>query len=113
MKRMKIVVRLQIEGTHCWNSCNITEVGYLANVHRHRFGIVAKMEVHHDDRDVEFIKLGHQIEQYLTSKYANRYGVCDFGSKSCEMLAIELLDNFGLTSCEVNEDGEHGAEVER
>ena len=34
-----------------------------------------------------------------------------FNSMSCEMLANELIDEFDLYSCEVNEDGEGGAIV--
>ena len=35
----------------------------------------------------------------------------NFKSNSCEMIARDLIDKFGLNKCEVNEDGENGAIV--
>lgn len=113
MSGVTVVARLKVEGIHHWPGCNIAEVGYLSTPHRHMFHITAKCFVRHDDRDVEFIKLSHQIRDYLTKKYwSPQHNCCNFGARSCESLARELLWN-EFYEVEVSEDGEGGAIVER
>ena len=103
---------LQVDGTHCWSNCPITEVDYLRDRHRHMFGIKAYAEVFHDDRDIEFIELKHRIIDYLAERYYDTVSRShEFGSQSCEMIAMELIEEFGLCQCEVNEDNENGAIV--
>lgn len=103
---------LQVEGTHCWADCPIKEVDYLRDRHRHMFHIKVYTEVFHDDRDVEFIELKHNVQDFLQQKY---YDVTtrlhEFGRMSCEMIAQELIETFHLCQAEVNEDGENGAIV--
>lgn len=98
---------LQFEAIHCWPACPLEEVSFLRVPHRHMFHIKAAKEVSHSDRDVEFIVLKRDIQEHLDSMFPDR----NLGSRSCEMLAQELIDEFGLTSCEVSEDGENGAFV--
>lgn len=93
------------EAIHNWPSCPFEEVSYLRDPHRHVFHIKAYKLVYHDDRDVEFIMLKHQVEQYLKDKYPTG----KLGATSCEMLARELTEKFDLCQCEVSEDGENGA----
>lgn len=116
--KTEVYCTLQIEGTHYWADCPFDEVSYLRNNHRHLFGIKAYKEVTHDDRDIEFIMLKHRIETYIKNKYMHRVGndavsqlLCEFGGMSCEMIAKELIEEFELSRCEVNEDGENGAIV--
>lgn len=109
-----VYARLSVEGIHGWHDCNIEEVSYLKYPHRHRFGIKATVDVTHANRDVEFLELSHMIKDYLNNKYFNQTHKClVFGSMSCEMIAEELLDEFNLIECEVNEDEECGATVTR
>lgn len=109
----RIIVRFQVEGLHCWTNCDIDEVMYLKNLHRHQFFVIATKSVYHNDRDIEFIKLAHQMKKFLHKRYFSKeYQCLLFGSQSCEMLATELLKQFKLDTCEVNEDGEGGAVVE-
>lgn len=116
MENKKTIVysRFSVEGLHKWYNCDIEEVMYLKNLHRHNFGITAYVETSHNDRDVEFIEFKHQIEKYLKDKYFDaKFNCLNFGSMSCEMIASELLEKFNLCKCEVNEDNENGAIVER
>ena len=112
MRVTEVYCTLQIEGTHSWPGCPFEEVAYLRNRHRHVFHIKAYTKVNHDDRDVEFIMLKHRIEEYF---YDNYYSKVDklhvFGAMSCEMIACELMNEFGLSRCEVSEDNENGAIV--
>lgn len=108
----EVYCTLTVEGVHCWANCPIEEVSYLRNIHRHMFGIKAYVTVNHDDRDVEFIWLKHQIQDYLVTKYFDTtLKLCNFGGMSCEMIGKELGDKFKLSRVEVNEDGENGAIV--
>lgn len=110
----KVITRLSIEGIHRWKACPIEEVSYLRNYHRHIFNIIATSAVRHDDRDIEFIEQSHRMKNYLKKKYFSTAHQClFFGDMSCEMIAKELTEEFNLLSCEVNEDGEGGAIVER
>ena len=119
MAKDKVVFcTLEVEGIHNWPACPFEEVAYLRDPHRHMFHIKAYKAVNHDDRDVEFIMLKHQIAEYLYSAYASHgmkkepmYRICHFGAMSCEMIAEILIDRFDLVQCEVSEDGENGAIV--
>lgn len=76
------------------------------------FHITAKKEVTHLDRDIEIIELKRAINSFLENMYAKPNSrTLYFGSKSCEMIASELLSQFNLNYCSVLEDNENGAEV--
>ena len=115
--KISIVVSLQVEGVHCWPDCPIDEVSFLKDPHRHIFHIRCWKMVEHADRDIEIIQLQHDIVHYLRSYYyvvGDRYNyrTHNFESRSCEMIAMELIKRFNLSKCEVLEDGENGALVE-
>lgn len=118
--KTEIWCSLQIEGMHNWETCDLQPVEYLKHPHRHIFHIKAFKLVTHSDRDIEFINLKHEINKYLIGQYwsgwskddtREGYGLCVFGSMSCEMMAAELIEQFNLIRCEVSEDGENGAIV--
>ena len=105
--RKYIEVKLDIEGLHHWPDCNLPHVEYLKHLHRHTFIISCRAEVSHGDRDIEFIDLKHKIKQYVAKTwYDPAYGCCNFGAMSCEHIATDLLNYFGLCQCSVSEDGE-------
>ena len=109
----RVFISLKVEGLHRWPDCNIQEVDYLANLHRHTFGITCWHEVNHDNRDIEFIQLKHQVEDWLRERCWKPVPHClYFGAMSCEMIANELIKEFGFNRVTVDEDGENGAEVE-
>lgn len=110
----EIVARTSVEGIHRWAECPIEEVSYLRSYHRHIFKIAAKLPVTHSDRDTEFIQLTHKIKTYLHEEYfSTEAQCCFFGDKSCEMIAEELLIEFNLSECEVQEDEESSAIIKR
>lgn len=51
----------------------------------------------------------HLIQSYMLSYWSDDLQMCDFGKRSCEMLAIELVKKFDLCKCVVSEDGENGS----
>lgn len=110
-----VIVRLQIDGIHNWKDAKTTfpEVAYLSDPHRHVFHIEAKKQVFHGDRDVEFLMLKKDISVYLQNKYYDStLRLCNFHGRSCEMIATEILEEFGCTSVAVFEDNENGGLVE-
>jgi hypothetical protein len=104
---IRVIARLSFEGIHSWPDApdQSTEY-YLAYPHRHMFHVEAVMEVQHDDRDVEFIGLRTSMLVYCVRQFSGPH------IYSCEKMALELLQQFGLKSCRVFEDNENGAEVE-
>lgn len=124
-KKMKkeIYCTLQIQGTHNWPDCPFDDVGFLRENHRHVFHIKAYKFVTHNNRDVEFIRLKNKILKYLNDKYEipvgnkqgdtfiHEYKIHAFGSKSCEMIGEELIQQFDLSKCDVSEDNENGSVV--
>lgn len=103
--KTEVFITTQIEATHCWPKCPFDKVAFLRDPHRHIFHIKAYKIVKHDDRDVEFILLKQAINDYMRLTYPTG----EFGAKSCEMLARELISVFHLSRCEVSEDNENGA----
>jgi hypothetical protein len=114
MLKMFIIVKTRFEGWHVWPDAPI-EVDFLKCVHRHIFYVEAKIPVSHDDRQLEFFMVKRFIDEFIYSKYPEG----KLKSKSCEMLAEEILNtlqsNYELrkgVAVGVYEDGENGAIVE-
>jgi hypothetical protein len=109
-----VIVRLEVDGLHCWPAAKevFPEVSFLSDPHRHIFHITLKKAVYHDDRDVEFIMFKRDVLEYLRDAYyLELQRTHDFGARSCEMIARELLTEFECEYVSVFEDNENGAEV--
>jgi hypothetical protein len=112
--KTNVIAKIEVDGLHKWPSARrvFPEVGFLSNMHRHKWYITVKKKVNHDDRDVEFIMLGRDIKDYLGDQYYNPQSRTHiFGAKSCEMLAKEILEEFKCVYVSVFEDDENGAEA--
>lgn len=85
------------------------DVSFLGYPHRHMFHFYVKIEVFHNDRDIEFI----QFKRWLESLYAN--GTLQLDYKSCEMICDELAEIINSKypnrklKLKVSEDNENGA----
>ncbi len=105
-----IEVRLHFEGQHCWPEAP-DQVSFLQSPHRHLFHVRARMNVSHDDRELEFILVKRALE-----KFVSEWGF-DLGRRSCETMAQQIIFyirtkwNRDFIEVEVNEDGENGAVV--
>ncbi len=104
--RKYIQVNLQVEGLHHWQECDLKDVLYLKNLHRHIFYIKAIKEVSHNNRDIEIILFKNSIRKYLQETYQG-----NFGNMSCEDIAEDVLRKFDCNIVEVLEDNENGAIV--
>ena len=74
----------RFEGTHHFPDMpdNLEHVKFLENEHRHIFHCTAA-EVHHDNRDVEYIDLKRACKERFKD------GAMD--NKSCEMIARDIF----------------------
>lgn len=110
----KIVVRFTVEAIHNWPDAAKFEptMAFLAFPHRHIFHFEAKKSVAHDDRDVEIIVFKRELMDYFNRNYFDlSLNLCNFGSKSCEMLANDLVEAYDLDEASCLEDNENGATV--
>lgn len=113
--RKSVIVKLSIDGTHNFPKATelFPEVDFLASRHRHMFYFTVSCKVTHSDRDKEFIMLKRDVIDYINRKYFSiQTRTCEFGARSCEMLAEEILLEFNAEWVEVWEDEENGARVE-
>ena len=85
------------------------DVSFLGVPHRHIFHFKVRIEVFHDDRDIEFI----QFKRWLEKLYAESILALDF--KSCEMISddlyLQISERYPSRDViiEVSEDGENGS----
>ena len=105
--KINIVITTSFPALHNWPDCNIPEMDFIKNTHRHVFHVTIKIGVSPKDRDIEFISKKDEIESYISEMWWNK----DLGSSSCENLATQLYRKFNANYVLVSEDGENGAEV--
>lgn len=111
-----IEVSFQKEGIHKYPAAlddpKLADVSFLGHPHRHIFHFYVRLEVEHNDRDVEFILFKRELE----SLFSQGTMQCDY--KSCEMLAEDLINYIQEKypkrdiTVKVYEDDENGAILE-
>lgn len=110
--KTSIIVRFDFMATHHWPKAP-SEVSFLKKEHRHLFKVSAKIEVSHNDRELEFFIVQSNLKDFVKT-----WGY-QLGSMSCEDMAIKIamfiLYSYGdrKVSVEVSEDGENSAIVEK
>lgn len=120
-KKMFVYVPFVKEGYHYYPGADANpalatgdslDVSHLAIRHMHYFYFKVHVQVHHENRDIEFIQLKRKLEQLYDSK------TLEMNGKSCEMLAddlAEVLHSWYPSSelrIDVSEDNINGAYVE-
>lgn len=116
-KSTTVVSQVKIPGFHNWETCDIPEVSFLKDRHRHLFIVKVEVYVTHSDRDVEFFVLQRDIRASLNELYTiDNNGEIGFNSRSCEMIASDVMDTlstkgYRVCSVTVSEDGENAAIV--
>jgi len=103
--RTEVWITTRFEGFHRWKDAP-KEVSFLRELHRHVFHVRLGKHVNGMDREIEFITLKRDVDFYIAEHLDGQ--VFDL---SCEMLAAQLLGEFGASFVEVSEDGENGATV--
>lgn len=112
-----IYVRFQREGIHKYPAAltdpalatgDEYDVSFLGYPHRHTFHFCVRIEVFHNDRDIEFI----QFKRWLEKLYGS--GILELDYRSCEMIADDLYKEISsrypgrFVEIEVSEDNENG-----
>ena len=110
-----IWVTFQREGIHRYPAAledpNLEDVKFLGYDHRHIFHFKVAIEIHHNDREIEFI----QFKRFCESLFAD--GILQLDYKSCEMISDELYDHIAAKYPDrdivisVSEDDENGSEI--
>lgn len=109
-----IQVTTQAEGLHHWPGAP-TEENYLRQPHRHLFTVTVRMQVRHDDREIEINAFARWLHDQVLPSLATapgNGGPADFGTHSCEQLAEQITRQIRARhgedrwiECEVLEDG--------
>lgn len=114
--RTMIGVKTCFESLHCYPNAP-ERVSYLKNIHRHKFFVCAKIQVFHDDRELEFIIVKEDLDQFIKDNLVFR-DMKRLVSMSCEMMARSILEyltnSYGNNRSyfvSVYEDDENGAEL--
>ena len=111
LSRIEVEVTMWVTGIHYWKDAP-ERIKFLREKHRHRFKIIARKEVTHLDRDIEFYLLSEQVYKALQeTAQMNDMGFFLFNEMSCETIASKIVNECCLSSCSVSEDGENGATV--
>lgn len=112
MKQMFIYITDTIEFIHRYIDAP-DEVYYLRYPHRHLAHIKVTIEVYHNDRELEFILVKHELQAYMKTLVSQLGDNC-----SCEMFADMLLsylqEHYGTNrdiEIVVNEDNENGCRL--
>jgi len=106
-KKTLIWITTLFTAYHRWEEAP-ESVSFLRSFHRHLFEVEIGMSVTHNDRDIEFFTFKSEVDEYIEQVYVGKRF-----SKSCEMIAKDLLDHFQASYVCVSEDGENGARVDR
>ena len=91
------------------------DVSFLGVPHRHIFHFRVRIEVFHEDRDIEFIQFKRWLERLYSNSAEGEVLVLDH--RSCEMIADELYEKIStkypsrFVEIEVSEDGENGCQI--
>ncbi len=106
--KARVIATFRFEAFHRWPNAP-HDVRFLADLHRHEFHVRMEKIVSSFDRETEFItlkKAGQAVREELQAKEGSEIW-------SCEHWAEAFVNWIGLDACEVWEDGENGARVER
>ncbi|NDB86216.1 MAG: hypothetical protein EB127_26495, partial [Alphaproteobacteria bacterium] len=83
-----IKVRTEFEGYHRYPIASQIDsrIAFLENEHRHMFKVEVKISVSHLDRELEFFLVKWALQDFIKGG--------DMNHKSCEMIAMDLLNGF-------------------
>ena len=93
------------------------DVSFLGVPHRQIFHFRVRIEVCHNDRDIEFIQFKRWMERLYNGESATDNEVLILNHRSCEMIADELYEKITakypsrFVEIDVAEDGENGCSI--
>ena len=93
------------------------DVSFLGVPHRHIFHFRVRIEVFHNDRDIEFIQFKRWMERLYNGNSSSDFKVLNLDYKSCEMIADDLYQEIStkypgrFVEISVAEDNENGCYI--
>ena len=93
------------------------DVSFLGVPHRHIFHFRVRIEVFHNDRDIEFIQFKRWMERLYNGNSSSDFKVLNLDYKSCEMIADDLYQEIStkypgrFVEISVAEDNENGCSI--
>jgi len=120
-----IWVSFQKEGVHMYPGADTDpklatgdwdDVSFLGVMHRHIFHFRVRIEVFHNDRDIEFIQFKRWLQR-LYEEVDSSTAVLELNHKSCEMIADDLYKEISaeypgrFVEISVAEDNENGCSI--
>ena len=93
------------------------DVSFLGVPHRHIFHFRVRIQVFHNDRDIEFIQFKRWMERLYSGASDTDGEVLVLNHRSCEMISDELYEKISakypgrFVEIEVAEDGENGCTI--
>ena len=84
-----VEIKTQFQALHNWPECNIKEVSYLKNIHRHLIYVNVKIQTY-KDRGIEFFQLKENVDKIIEDLYSNNRTKL-LGRKSMEEIAKDIL----------------------
>jgi len=112
LRQMFIWVTLQREFIHQYENAPC-QVDFLRYPHRHLLHIKVKIEVYHNDRELEFILFKRGIDNHLNLKLP-AIGMNASCEDVADILFSYLQEKYGVDrdiEIEVSEDAENGCEL--
>ncbi len=117
-QRSFITCQFRFEALHKWEQAP-EEVAFLRVDHRHEFHVHVKVQVYHNDRELEFIMLKRNLEEQMKLWVEQADGHVLSCETVAEALHLYILDNYPrpqpgsdrLVEVLVLEDGENGGGV--
>ena len=111
MTKTFVEIKTNYEFLHCWKNAP-EEVSFLRNLHRHIFYVIVKMEVFHNDRDIEFFMLKNDINKIIDDLKKTWLQTI-----SCEQMGLDIMNKlkqkYNRNICiKISEDNENSAIVE-
>ena len=61
-----IIVQTSFTAVHCWPEAPQGEFGFLSNPHRHVFDVKVQIPVKHNFREVEFLQLKKEVDEFIS-----------------------------------------------
>lgn len=105
MPKLFVQVQTRFSALHQWKDAP-ERVSFLRNLHRHEFHVRLRIQVNHEDRNIEFLMLKQDLE-FLLQSYKDRViGSCETFARMVYATFKELYPN-NLIEVEVSEDGEN------
>jgi 6-pyruvoyl-tetrahydropterin synthase len=113
-----VFINTRFEGVHRWADAPDGPIEHLRNPHRHEFHVRVEVLVSHDERDVEFLTLKAEVDNWLDDHLSYRNAEVGLLELSCESMARKIWEWLGSedytpVAVSVSEDGENGATLAR